>query len=299
MKKYFILAAAVLAMTACSNDESVNIVQNDNAIKLTASVAGASNTRAGVDVQSTAFATGEEVNVECTPSGGTLASAVYTADAVDNGINTLTLKVGETPLRWPASGTVNIDAYYPSSVATSVNSFSVQENQSTDANYMASDLMYATNIPSQTKQSTRVGLTFNHALTKIIVNLTAGDGMSNTDIAGCTIKLSAMKTVDITKGIAGTSTSNSATITMGTGANTAAIIVPQTIAASTNFITITTSGNHSISYAIPAGGKTFAAGSVYTYNLTVAISGITLQSTTITSWNGDGADKTINDNLTL
>ena len=298
--KFFYFAAAAMMLAACSNDESVNEVANDNIISLTASVAGPSTTRAGVDVQSTAFDAGAEINVECTPTGGTMASAVYTAAAASEGKNALSLKSGQTALTWPASGTVNINAYYPSTVTSTTTSFSVLEDQSTDAtngdaNYKASDLMYSTPIADQAKQSAAVGLTFNHALTKIIVNLTKGTGMSDADIAACTVTLSAKKTATITEGnFAGLTASDAAavTITAGTGANTAAIIVPQTIDASTDFITITTSGSHSVSYSLPA-EKTFAAGSVYTYNFTLGMSGITLQSTTITGWDSTGDGKTI------
>ena len=257
--KFFYFAAAAMMLAACSNDESVNEVANDNIISLTASVAGPSTTRAGVDVQSTAFDAGAEINVECTPTGGTMASAVYTAAAASEGKNALSLKSGQTALTWPASGTVNINAYYPSTVTSTTTSFSVLEDQSTDAtngdaNYKASDLMYSTPIADQAKQSAAVGLTFKHALTKIIVNLTAGTGMSDTDIAACTVTLSAKKTVGISNGQVPETpvpSGDAATITMGTGSGVAAIIVPQTIAASTNFITITTSGSHSVSYSLP------------------------------------------------
>ena len=217
----------------------------------------------------------------------------------------MSLKSGQTALTWPASGTVNINAYYPSTVTSTTTSFSVLEDQSTDAtngdaNYKASDLMYSTPIADQAKQSAAVGLTFNHALTKIIVNLTKGTGMSDADIAACTVTLSAKKTATITEGnFAGLTASDAAavTITAGTGANTAAIIVPQTIDGSStaqDFITITTNNGsgHSVTYKISE-NKTFAAGSVYTYNFTLGMSGITLQSTPITGWDSTGDGKTI------
>lgn len=291
--KFFYFAAAAMMLAACSNDESVNEVANDNIISLTASVAGASTTRAGVDVQSTAFEENELIKVECT-IGESTTSKVYKAGAATSNVNSLTVNEGAA-FTWPASGTIALKAFYPSTVTSSDESFSVQENQTESANYKASDLMYSTPIADQAKQSAAVGLTFNHALTKIIVNLTKGTGMSDADIAACTVTLSAKKTATITEGnFAGLTASDAAavTITAGTGANTAAIIVPQTIAASTNFITITTSGSHSVSYSLPA-EKTFAAGSVYTYNFTLGMSGITLQSTTITGWDSTGDGKTI------
>jgi hypothetical protein len=321
MKKYFILAAAVLTMTACSNDENENSVKNDDAINLTASVAGATATRAGVAVQSTYFEGGELINVECTPNDGTtdgtMVSAIYEtgAAATSTTVNALSVYTGSTALTWPALGTVSLKAFYPSDVTSSSTTFSVQEDQSTDAtngdaNYKASDLMYSTPITGQTKQSAAVELTFHHALTKIIVNLTPGSGMTNTDVAACTVKLHAKKTVAIASGVASTDpsdVSNDATIIAGTGTEVAdnsgvktygvaAIIVPQTIIVPSStdpdpvpvpvdFITVTTAGNHSVTYKLST-DKAFAAGNVYTYNFTVGISGLLLQSTQIIDWDG-------------
>ena len=304
MKKYFILAAAALTLAACSNEESENRVDN-NVIRLTANMGETTLTRAGTSIQSTAFEENELVKIEVTPSSGSMVSKVYKAGAPSGNVNELSVNTGGDAFTWPASGTVAIKAFYPSAVGSSTASFSVSTDQSNtgsatgttdvEKGYKGSDLMYATPITSQTKQSDAVALTFNHALTKIVVTLTKGTGMTDDDIAACEVTLNAKKTAAISGGdFASLTASDDAavTITAGTGANTAAIIVPQTIAASTNFITITTSGSHSVSYPLPA-EKTFAAGSVYTYSFTVGISGITLQSTTITGWNSTGDGKTI------
>ena len=304
MKKYFILAAAALTLAACSNEESDNRVDN-NVIRLTANMGEPTLTRAEVSIQSTAFDENELVKIEITPNGGSMSAKVYKAGAASSNVNGLTVNTGDA-FTWPASGTVGIKAFYPSSVGSSTTSFTVSTDQSTagsatgatdaEKGYKGSDLMYATPIASQAKQSDAVGLTFNHALTKIIVNLTEGSGMSSTDIAACQVQLKAKKTAAIASGVAGTA-SEVATITMGTGSGVAAIIVPQTIDGSStaqDFIVITTNNGsgHSVTYKINE-NKPFAAGSVYTYNLTVGISGITLQSTTIQNWNGEGEGKTI------
>jgi len=302
MKKYYILAAVAMTMVACNNDETTKNEQANletSAMRFEASVGGLDATRAGKTVQSTSFAAGEEINVERTDATtSTLASAIYVTEAAVANQNAMTLKGGETALLWPASGTVNIDAFYPSTITSATTSFSVQEDQSTDANYKLSDLMYATNIPTQAKTTNNaaVGLTFNHALTKIVVNLSAASngGFDPSDIAGCTITLHAKKTATIVKGVVTPikvsevvtdyNTSAPSTITMGTGSGVAAVIVPQLYSSTpTNFITITTAGGHSVSYRLTT-SKLFEAGKVYTYNLSVGAQEINLQSTTITNW---------------
>lgn len=256
------------------------------AISFTASVGQTARTRAGVAVQSTAFDAGEQINIECTPNGGSMASAFYTTAAADNaGVNALTLSSGSTALVWPQSGTIDLKAFYPSSVTSSSTSFTVQTDQSTDANYKASDLMYATPISGQAHTQNAVGLDFKHALSKIIVNLTPGSYFSAQDVAACTVTLSADTEATISSGVVSAS-STPGTITMGTGSGLAAIIAPQTIPASQNYITISYS-TVSASFQLSS-SQTLDAGKVYTYNLTVdnssGITTITLQSTTITDW---------------
>ena len=290
MKKYFILAAAVLTMAACSTDDNNNLATGDFSQAISFEAGMSSATRAASDIQGTAFLENELVRIEATPSGSpsTTNSAIYKAGAPSGNVNALTVNGGSSPLTWPASGTLAIKAFYPSTVTSSTTSFSVEENQTADANYRSSDLMYATPIAAQAKQSAAVGLTFNHALTKIVVNLTAGTGMSDSDIAGCTVTLSAKKTATISSGVWSAATGDAATITMGTGSGVAAIIVPQDYAANANFITVTTAGSHSVTFKLAA-EKTFTAGHVYTYNLTLGMASLTLQSTTITNWTTETA----------
>ena len=337
MKKYFIFAAAVLTMTACSNDENENSVINDNAINLTASVAGATATRAGVAVQSTYFEADQLIRVEATPyngeTAGTMASAIYKTATVtpSTTINALSIPSGSEAianneaLRWPAIGSLAFRAYYPSDVTSETVTFNVQVDQSTDvtngdSNYKASDLMWGTTADAKvTKTTSAVGLTFTHALTKIIVKLTPGAGMTNDDIKDCVVTLHAKKTASIDKGVvtktAGVynATGDVATITMGKGEVTstteqsvntygvAAIIVPQDITIDSDpvdFITITTAGNHSVTYQLAA-SKTFDAGNVYTYEFEVGISGIILQSTQIIDWDGATTNTVNAGSLTL
>ena len=80
-----------------------------------------------------------------------------------------------------------------------------------------------------------------------------------------------------------------------TKASHSGIIVPQTVAAETTFITIVYN-NNALTYKIPAGGKTFAAGYSYTYNLTIKMSGISLTSTEIGTWSNGG---TVSDDVIL
>ena len=142
MKKYYIIAAAAIMMAACTNEgnESPNM-PNSNAIALSAQVADAT-TRAGVAVQSQCFETGEVINVECTPSGSTTATSyTYTTGEAAANVNALSPASGTH--YWPASGTVTLKAFYPSTVTGGEGTFTVEDDQSDNDDYKASDLMYA------------------------------------------------------------------------------------------------------------------------------------------------------------
>lgn len=306
MNKYYILAAAAIMMAACANDENESSVDNSidgNVIRLSAQVAGANAvTRAGVAIQSTAFAASELINVECQPNEGTLARFNYTTGNPTGNVNTLSAADATHTHYWPANGaTVTLKAFYPSTVTSETTTFSVSTNQAAegsalgendaDRGYKGSDLMYSATISNQSKTTSTLGFTFNHALTKIVVKLTPGDGMTTEDIAAAAITLHAKKTATISNGAVTAATDDAAVdINMGVGSDAtngiAAIIVPQTIAAESNFITVA-SGGHSVIYKLAA-EKTFAAGSVYTYSLKVGMAGITLESTTITNWTDGG-----------
>ena len=132
-------------------------------------------------------------------------------------------------------------------------------------------------------------MTFTHLLTKINVNLTAGDGFTQAEMANAEVSILGIKptTTFGVQGTAVTEGSGDATnIAAGAGASTSAIIVPQTVMAG-NFIKITIGGGDYY-YALTA-NKFFASQTLYTYNLTVNKTGLVLTTTQITAW-ADGGE---------
>lgn len=293
MKKYFILAAAAIAMAACSNDESENIVKNDNLISLTASIG--TQTRATLtdaEAQNTQFVSGKSIFVEAYKTG----DAKYTQGTYTTGdAGTMS-----GSLSYPATGeNVDICAFYPADINSGSTSFSVGADQTTAALYQSNDLMYATKLTNKAKGSTHE-LTFNHALSKIIVTITNGTGVSEENIANLVTAVKINNTQPkaefaITAGAPGTITASGTAadinITGTTKTSHAGIIVPQEVAAGT-FITVTYNGND-YTYALSA-AKTFVAGYVYTYALTLSSAGISLSSASINPWSeGTGGSSNI------
>lgn len=288
-----IIAAAIL-LTACDDTMGEGLsVRSLETIRLTANVNSENEmTRAssGDNLQNTQFASGKQIFVEAYETGQTTAytSGIYTtgeAGALTGG------------LYYPANNSaVDLCAYYPSSITSASTAFSVSNDQRTEASYQVSDLMYATKLSNKSSNATH-NLMFNHALTKIVVNIEPGDGMTNADIttypAVTAVKingtvLSAQLAISAGVITASRVTTGSATdinIT-GTGLSNVGVIVPQTVAAGT-FITVTYN-SEDYTYALPA-AKTFVGGKVYTYTLTLNAKELDLIETEITDWmSGDG-----------
>ena len=288
MKQHlFYIAAAALMLAACSNDER-DIQNGDDIIKLSANIAIPVTRATATDaLQNTQFNNSTNIHVDVYEKDGTTPYTYGTYTTT----NTTGALSGS--LYYPTNGNnIDIEAYYPSTVDYSSTSFSVLANQSSAANYCSSDLMYATKLTNKAKGTTH-GLTFNHALSKIIVNITNGSGVTASDITSnvSAVKINNTKlTATIAKGVVSTATGSASDITITGSTNTSniGIIVPQTVTNGNAFITVTYNGSDK-AYTLTA-DKIFEAGKVYTYALTLTAQGITLSSTTITDWVPDTGD---------
>lgn len=295
MKKNMIFAAiAALALTACSNDDEIK-VGGDNAILLTSSL-NVAETRAATDIQTSAFDAGETVDVYITEHNGGNNPTTYPQPIEYSTAAGGALTVG-TQYYYPTSGNgVNIYALYPATAATG-ELFTIKEDQSTDANYKASDLMYgkpATNNPVS-PSANAVDIQFSHLLSKVTINLIAGANVTSLD--GAKVELLGVKpSTTLTAGINGhsiTAASGDATpITVMTATETvtsgSAIIVPQTLPEM--FLQVTLDGA-TLTGKLASGAPELTAGNAYTYNITVNMRGGALEiEGSITPWDDGGTD---------
>ncbi len=289
-KNYFLLAVAAVAFAACSNDESDNL--EPSIISLTSNIVEAETTRANLtdaEAQNTQFVTSKSIKVEAYKTGQT--TAYTTGNYTTNGSGTLT-----GSLYYPATDeNIDICAYYPNTISSSSTSFTVDATQTTAANYQSYDLMYATKLTNKAKGSTHA-LTFNHALSKIIVNLQAGDGITDDNISSnvTAVKIKNTKPkaeFTITNGAVGTITASGTAADINiTGATMTSshvgIIVPQKINSGTAFIEITYNSK-TYTYSLSS-TTTFGAKKAYTYNIKINAVGISV-STSITDWSSQTA----------
>ena len=239
------------------------------------------------------------------PQGGTEASLTRAVTSIQS----TQFDNGETFYAYPATQpyfpaavtSVDVHAYYPSSVTNSTTSFSVLQNQTSTANYKSSDLMYASCAATRSAgAATGSGsLTFSHRMAKIIVSATVGAGVNTiTDVrivgGHRTIDISTPQTCTLgtTLSDANTTSDYITVYTDGSSGSVscAALVVPEAGGFTGEFLQIITDMG-TATYSLSS--KVLASGSAYTFNITVSAAAIGL-TTTITTWTNGGTTTLVN-----
>lgn len=276
--KHFILAVAAVFFAACSQMENPIeeiIPEEPTEIKVPVSLSYSTvdvvESKAAQDLNEGTFTSGESVMVRISNTGANTWSD-YTFTTGDAGAMT-----APDPGPYYPAGAQNIDivAFYPASAGTS---FTVASDQTADASYKASDLMFAS-VTNQAKQAAAVNLAFSHKMAKLCVNITSGQGV--TSINSLSV-LNVMPTVSFNQvtGEIGTASGDATSIAMS---NNGAVIIPaQTISGGLLSI-VTDKGTATYSVA----DKVFEAGKLYTINITVNLRAVGT-TTAITGWTSEG-----------
>ena len=300
------LATIALPLLAAACTEQTDETASDalTPITLTADVGGGPATRASQDLLSTDlrsrqfyayFPDGVTIG-SATSAAGTPATVSSAGDRV-----TLTtqpyLQAGLTSARvyayfpyQPGTLTVTNDGVSVAGAAATA-TFSVQRDQSTDANYVLSDLMAATGVASRSGASAWARLTFQHLMVKLVFNVSAGQGISSIKsvrlISGVPSYTLADKLRPMTGGTAGgTAFSTSSPLTVYSNAAgarqvTAACLVPPQSIAAGNLLEVETNLG-TATYSVP--NSTFAGGYTYTVGVTTAAANLDT-TTALAPWN--------------
>ena len=273
------MAAAMMILAGCSNDEN-EITDNWNGeIRLSSGVTVQQTRANSTNVPDTQIAKDEVVKVMVAKQSSDLHDYDgYTLDFTADGNGGLS---SSTLMYYPASGMgVNIYAYHPADAAAS---FSVQENQSVDEDYCKSDLLYS-KAQDYARRKEAHSLTFVHKLCKVTYTLKSGTG--SPDLTDATVKwMNVAKTIgfDAATGVVATPT---ITATITPHATYGAVIVPQTVSSGTKLLQVTLA-NGGVLYYTPDTDQPFNGGKKYNYEITVNLSGLTVEST-ITDWDPVG-----------
>lgn len=273
--------AAIIGCTAETEGAKSAGGAIDLPVELSVGIGQKAKTRAGTALLSSVFDVGDKFYAYFPGSKVTKNNTLFTIQSAVS-----QAKPDAQPFVKKAyQGTATVQAYYPQTVTETTAEFEVKADQSSTANYKASDLLYATNTIGLDGKAT---LNFDHRLSKIIVKATAGMGV--TSITAVNI-ISGNRKVNLTAGTAmpgatlSVPNSSGSPLVMYSGTGTeaicAALIPPQTIANTAAFIEIVTNLGKAwyslVSTTALTGGKS------YTYELFAGSQNIGL-TTTVTDW---------------
>lgn len=311
------MATTALVLVACSNDNEMDNWNGE--IRLSSGLAVQQVTRSvDTELQKTQIAKDVHVGffINEAVEGGATTTYQQNMDYMADGNS----HFSGTAVYFPQSGNgVNIYAYAPYKADLALNgsyAFSVKNDQSADADYLASDLLwgqpmklkegsgteYVTANPvARTKEN--VNVTFKHLLSKVQVTLTPSDRLSTNDFKGATLSIQQVlpsTTLTLASGAISPASGAKTDITAATypDATTptltaSAIVVPQTITKGTQFLKVHLATGGDLYYTIPDSEEdkdlVLDGGKIYKYTITVRLTGLTVTSS-IDDWKtiGDG-----------
>ena len=185
MTKFFALALLAGAMVSCSTEDTAPSTQNDKvAVQFTGGISV--NTRAA----GVAWADGDKIGIFMTEAGKTLSADVI-KEGVDNVCYQSNGSIGFSPVSggktvfFPIDGDVDFYSYYPQ---TTVNDYKVALNMADQKSQEAIDFMYAKTTGCN-KANPQVELKFNHKLSKLILNVQPGNGLTQDDLNNLTVTI--------------------------------------------------------------------------------------------------------------
>lgn len=341
------LTAMLLTLTGCTSESIGQETAQSQRLLIDATVGKGGATRTvTTDLQSTSIVEGGSVGAFIYRKGESAAAAPletsiefadfgqsknygYTNKKLSSISGTTRLYSTAQPI-FPENGTneqkkVDIYAYAPYNAAytslTTAQTFTVKDDQSKEADYIASDLLYAKQTDvARANNGTgfkEVPLTFDHKLTKLIIELEQGDGTGSLD--GATVDLinvGTTGTIDLTDGTVTISNSNNAqtgTVKVfkygykknaddtETADNTckkgAAIIYPHTAAELANAKVKITMSNGTTTYTAKLATTNITkldAKNSYTYKVRVSADGISF-SAAISPWTEEAERSVVSD----
>ena len=178
MIKFFALALLAGAMVSCNTEDTASTTPNGKvAVQFTGGISV--NTRAS----GLAWADGDMIGIFMTGANQTLS-----ADAIKEGVDNVCYQTsgsiafspisGGKTIYYPIDGDVDFYSYYPH---TTVSDYKVALNVADQTNQEAIDFMYAKTTGCN-KATPQVDLRFSHMLSRLILNVQPGNGLTEDDL---------------------------------------------------------------------------------------------------------------------
>jgi len=275
--KYISIAAAIVALAACSNEEELTSYQTDpDAVRFAVSVdEGIAISRSNpIDEDATKRKTFNEGDVVTISAAGQQA-VNYTLD----GNGAWTPGDGKY-LTWDAAS-VTFSAYYPGGVTgVSMTEFALPTEQNTEAKIQKADYMAVTKAEARPAIGRELtSLTLGRQTARIIVKI-GGFGNQFADAAP---KVSDVKINSAKKSLAETAVTSVTPFATGEGgvnSTYTALVIPGEANAAAEFITLKVGDTGLTVTGIPAA----EAGHSYTYTLIVGKDAVSIASVTVNDW---------------
>ena len=178
MIKFFALALLAGAMVSCNTEDTASTTPNGKvAVQFTGGISV--NTRAS----GLAWADGDRIGIFMTGTKQALS-----ADAIKEGVDNVCYQTsgsiafspisGGKTIYYPIDGDVDFYSYYPH---TTVSDYKVALNVADQTNQEAIDFMYAKTTGCN-KANPQVDLRFSHMLSRLILNVQPGNGLTEDDL---------------------------------------------------------------------------------------------------------------------
>ena len=289
-----LLAGCILSLTGCSKEDSDNKPKNEEADKILLTSTVSKTRSLNQNIQASQLSNGNAVGVYVTDeSDGVVCDNVkITADG-DGGFTY------DQDLYWPVEGKASIYAYAPYQEGwkgkfDTENTFTVDADQTTDAGYLASDLLRGIPVSGNPLEQTSntVALAFHHMLSKVNITII---NTSDTDMGGSTVSVQNVLTsasVDLQTGelsdIGSKGTVKAATFaTDATSYRCSAVIMPQKLTTGTEYISITFAEGNTVA-AKMRNDVELESGKTYNFTITVGVGGADMiTATSLDDWDED------------
>lgn len=277
MKKYILLAAAVISMASCNSED--NYIDEPVAAQVSASIGESDLTRA-TDIS---WDKGDLIGVSMSGRYYNLKYLTVNGDGMFSG-TTMYFKNKQEP--------VTITAYYPYSgtdgeMPAAITASTSAEYQ-TKAEQPKIDFLYAVK-ENVTGSEPNVKLTFNHRMSKLTLIFKNGnDGTDVSKITSCRINGLIMEgTFNPSSGVCSANTAPASPLNLtptvvNEKALPAVIFFPQTVDKVT--LNITDSQNQEYSCELKFDGNRLEAGNNYLYTIKVKKTGLNVEKYAIANW---------------
>jgi hypothetical protein len=294
-RKSNLLAVATLmsaaAFTSCNVNDDIEDETN-RPVRFTASIdnqaiAGAPGTRAA----GSTWRNNDAIGIFMVETGTTTIAenAVNKQYTTSSGNGSFTAATLADEIFYPMDNSdVNFIAYYPyRSDATLTTTANIEiATAQTAANQPTYDLLWSGSATDYSKASTDdVALTFQHKLSKIVMNVSAHANVGTTDLSGMTVTIKGMNTkntINLATGVLNTpsAVADITPRTITAGSKYDAIIIPGDYDAEDVSVEFTVNGE---TFTWNVDAKSFASGNEYTYDVTLTRTGVVVTGI-ITPW---------------